>query len=125
MRTSDHYVQVKVTPEEKERFLRMTKACRFTEKTTLLKILEEEELRGYPPEGFDNVFYQLGKISVNTAFIADKGLSDDERSELFWRYHAFDQYVQLVKRAMIYIAVCGIDTEAEYKTKNQEKEIEK
>ena len=39
MRTSDHYVQVKVTAEEKGRFLQMVKACRHTEKTALIKML--------------------------------------------------------------------------------------
>ena len=70
------------------------------------------------------MFYQLGKIHVNAAFMSKK-ISDEMKTELFWRYKSFDQYIQLVKRAMIYIAVCGIDTEAEYKMKNKEKEIEK
>ena len=122
MRTSNHYVQAKVSAEEKERFLQMVKACRYTQKTTLLKILEKEKLREYPPEGFNNVFDQLGKIHVNTAFIAKQGVSREKATGLFWRYHPFDQYIQLVRRAMIYIAVCGIDAEAEYKTKSKEKE---
>lgn len=124
MRTSDHYVQVKVTAEEKARFLQMVKACRHTEKTALIKMLQGDTLREYPPEGINDVFHQLGKISVNTAFMSKK-ISDEVKTELFWRYKSFDQYIQLVKRAMIYIAVCGIDTEAEYKMKNKEKEIEK
>ena len=68
------------------------------------------------------MFYILRCV---TAFFCGK--SDQFRiiimkTELFWRYQSFDQYIQLVKRAMIYIAVCGIDTEAEYKTKNKDKE---
>ena len=124
MRTSDHYVQVKVTAEEKVRFIQMVKACRHTEKTALIKMLQGDTFREYPPEGINDVFHQLGKISVNAAFMSKK-ISDEVKTELFWRYKSFDQYIQLVKRAMIYIAVCGIDTEAEYKMKNREKEIEK
>ena len=56
MRTSDHYVQVTVTAEEKARFLQMVKACRHTEKTALIKMLQGDTLREYPPEGIDSLF---------------------------------------------------------------------
>ena len=111
MRKNGHYIQVKVTPEEKARFVRIAKACRLTEKATLMKMLAGDELREYPPAGFDDVFYQVGKIGVNAAFLPNGCLSEESRSVIFRRYHAFDQYVQLVKRAMLYIAVFGIDNE--------------
>ena len=109
MRTDGNYVQVKVSPEEKEHFLHIANQCRFTEKLTLYKMLHGDELREHPPEEFWEVDRQIGKIGVNTLYLHKIGM-DELASKVFHRYREFEQYLQIVRRDMVFMCRLGIDT---------------
>ena len=123
LRNDNRYVQARIAPEEKERFLKMAKQCGLTAKTTLFKKLHGEELRELPPEGLWNVSNQIGRMHVGLNLISSRGSASIQMHKLWRHYFAFDQYVQSVRCAMIYIALMGIDADAEYPyTNNKEKE---
>lgn len=111
MRTDGNYVQVKVSPEEKEHFLHIANQCRFTEKLTLYKMLHGEDLREHPPKEFWEVDRQIGKIKVNTLYLSKIGMNV-LASKVFWRYQTFHQYLQNVKCDMLFMCKFGIDRAA-------------
>ena len=121
MRKDFHYVQSKLTSEQKEKFLRMARSSRLTNKATFLKMLEGRAIREFPPKGFNDVSKQLGDISGNYPIISKAAITDEERIKLFMFFHSFDQYIQLVRRSMIYIGIIGKDSYAEYPEKKNNK----
>lgn len=112
MRTDGNYVQVKVSLEEKEHFLHIANQCRFTEKLTLYKMLHGDELREHPPEEFWEVHRQIRKINVNTLNLSKIGMTE-LASKVFWRYREFGQYLQIVRRDMVFICSFGTDPSEE------------
>ena len=52
MRNGNHYVQARVSPEEKDRFLRICRLSGMSEKLVLLRTMDKKPVNERPPEEF-------------------------------------------------------------------------
>ena len=65
MRNGNHYVPVRMTPEEKARFIGIAKQCNAPEKTVLYWLMNNMTVRENPPEQFWELQHLLGRLTVN------------------------------------------------------------
>ena len=52
MRNGNHYVQARLSPEEKDRLLRICRLSGMSEKLVLLRLMDNEPVNERPPEEF-------------------------------------------------------------------------
>ena len=52
MRNGNHYVQAHLSPEEKDRFLRICRLSGMSEKLVLLRLMDKKPINERPPEEF-------------------------------------------------------------------------
>ena len=52
MRNGNHYVQARVSPEEKDRLLRICRLSGMPEKLVLLRLMDKKPINERPPEEF-------------------------------------------------------------------------
>lgn len=69
MRNGKHYVPVRLTPNEKARFVEIAKQCNVPEKTLLLWLMEVMPVREYPPEKFWKLNRLLLRLTTNISCI--------------------------------------------------------
>ncbi len=78
MRNSKHYIQARVSPSEKDHFLRVTELCNMTEHTVLDHYLEGYPLAEHPPEEF----WELDRLLLRiTLLLSHVWLSKNMRLE--------------------------------------------
>ena len=87
--------------------MQIAKRCRLTEKLTLLKLLDGEELRAYPPDEFFELYKKLGRVSVITRIQPDNA-AELER-EFIKLSHRVMGHMKQVRLTMINLAIFGID----------------
>ena len=87
--------------------MQIAKQCRLTEKLTLLKLFDGEELRAYPPNEFFELYKSLGRVSVITRI--QPGNATELEREFIKLSHHVTSHMKQVRLTMINLAIFGID----------------
>ena len=65
MRNGNHYVQARLSPEEKDRLLRICRLSGMSEKLVLLRTMDKKPINERPPEEFWRLRRLLQRIESN------------------------------------------------------------
>ena len=79
MRNGKHYVQARLSPEEKDRFLRICRLSGMSEKLILLRMMDKKPVNERPPEEFWRLRRLLQRIESDVCTLR---LSDSFRASL-------------------------------------------
>lgn len=69
MRNGKHYVSVRMTSEEKDRFISIAKQCNIPERTLLYWLVEKMPVREFPPKSFWRLNRLLLRVTLEAGSI--------------------------------------------------------
>ena len=87
MRNGKHYVHVRMTKSEKDKFLRLSTLCRAPEKTVLYWLINDMIVNEKPPEIFHKITRLLLRLQTNVdhIWLGHNNLSEKTKH----KYHRF------------------------------------
>ena len=93
MRNGKHYIQVRLTPDEKERFVGAAKQCNAPEKTIMYWMMEKRPVREYPPEKFFKLHHLLLRITTNISCIwCNRNLPEQYSNKYYHLSHVINHH---------------------------------
>ena len=89
MRNGKHYVPVRMTKSEKDKFLRLSTLCRAPEKTVLYWLINDMIVNEKPPEIFFKITRLLLRLRTNVdhIWLGHSNLSEKNKH----KYHGFSK----------------------------------
>ncbi len=102
MRNGKHYVSVRLTKDEKEYFLNISKACGIPERTLLYWLVNDMPVSEKPPE----IFFKLCNLFIHTQVnvgICERNLSERIKSKYSLCAKKISEYNwKILRKAMFY-----------------------